>query len=161
MVGFNKKPGPTSLLVGGHGPWMSRKLLAHELVGAVPAAGMEQATVAMPDCRIRIRLGKWRCGWRLMVNGGISDWRLGAEKWRKRLRREKKETTGVSASHFLMHEFVEEQNGYTDQKKAFREETRTVPGKVRQKAVCVKGERLWQVTGKELRPAGQGGQSKA
>ena len=99
---------------------MSRKLLAHgpgELVGALPAAGKEQATKAVPDRRTRIRLGKWGCGWWLMVNREISDWRLAVEKWRKRLRGEKKATTSVSVSHFPMQECVEEKGGHIDQRK--------------------------------------------
>lgn len=155
VTGFHKRPGhratePTSLPEGGCGQrqWISRKLLARgpsEFVGAVPAAGKEQVTKAVPDCRTRIRLGKWGCGWRLMVNREIADWRLRVEKQRKRLRGEKKAITRVSVSHFPIQECVEEQGGHIDQKKSLREEGRqglAVPGDTAGTSVYVKGKRL-------------------
>lgn len=146
---------------------MSRKLLAHgpsEFVGALPAAEKEKVTKAVPDHRTRIKLGKWGCGWRLMVNREISDWQLGVKKWRKRLKGEKKATSSVSVSHFPVQECVEEKEGHIDQKKALREVRRqglAVPGDTSgaRESVCVgKGNgfdkelgKSWDLLGKEAR----------
>lgn len=76
--------------------------------------------------------------------------------------REKKAMSSVSVSHFPMQGCMEERGGHTDQRKALREKRKglAVPGHTAGTSVGLKEKRLWQGTGKEQGPAGQGGQSE-